>query len=162
MSTKPALVVGVAILLSVAMVCGTRITTTRGQLQLARERAEAEEGPTRYELKDYKHGNVVGMALLDRYTGRVWIYTSLTGERGKTERNMFAEVEVDGLWGTTEAVVSSIRGLDDETKKMVWGDHDRNQQLKLLTRPKLVRSANEQIERETSLDLIQANPSAQE
>jgi hypothetical protein len=46
----------------------------------------------RYDLHDLHNGNLLTAAILDRQTGRVWIWTSLTDNKGaKTGKSAFLE-----------------------------------------------------------------------
>ena len=50
---------------------------------------------SRYDVHDLRNGNVATSAILDRHTGKVWIWTNLTDDKGaKTGKSAFVEEDV--------------------------------------------------------------------
>jgi hypothetical protein len=57
------------------------------------KRADAESSKAnadRYELRDVRNGNIATSAILDRQTGRVWVWTNTKGKNGN-ESSFVAE-----------------------------------------------------------------------
>jgi hypothetical protein len=54
--------------------------------------AAAETG--RYDLHDLRNGNVATSAILDRKTGRVWVWTAITDSRGVKTKTEFTEEDL--------------------------------------------------------------------
>ena len=56
----------------------------------AGERADA----SRYDLHDLRNGNIATSAILDRKTGRVWVWTSVTNSKGEKAKSEFVEEDL--------------------------------------------------------------------
>lgn len=97
MDTKSAITFGLALVISVSLVCGTLIYISKASIAQA-PKIPADDTSTRYEFKDFRHGNIVGLALLDRQIGRAWLLTQSNDEKGKKVRDEFKELRVEDLW----------------------------------------------------------------
>jgi hypothetical protein len=67
--------------------------SSRDAVAQARLPRPSREGDAeyRYELRDVHNGSTSTSAIFDRRTGRVWIWTNLTGKSGKSESAFVAE-----------------------------------------------------------------------
>jgi hypothetical protein len=54
----------------------------------------AQSHDARYDLHDLRNGNVATSAILDRQTGRVWIWSSITDRKGVKTKSEFVEEEL--------------------------------------------------------------------
>jgi hypothetical protein len=50
---------------------------------------------SRFEIHDVRNGNLATSAILDKKTGRVWLWTSVTNERGVKTKSEFEEEKLD-------------------------------------------------------------------
>jgi len=68
----------------------------RGEsLRRADQRPEEESNRAlRYELHDMRNGPLTSTALLDRQTGRVWVWTETTDKKGRKVGDYLSQVEV--------------------------------------------------------------------
>jgi hypothetical protein len=57
-------------------------------------------GAGRYQLAEYRHGSIIGLALVDTEVGRTWTLIDVVDARGRKTRTEFGEVGVEGLWET--------------------------------------------------------------
>ncbi len=94
MTTRSAIVLGLAGVVSVGMACATLLYITNAK---ARERVTID-APYRYELKDFGQGSLIGVALLDKETGRIWFLRRITDEKSKGIHESFEETSVEDLW----------------------------------------------------------------
>ncbi|OFW10769.1 MAG: hypothetical protein A3H27_06460 [Acidobacteria bacterium RIFCSPLOWO2_02_FULL_59_13] len=98
----------------------------------------------RYELKEYRHGSIVGLALVDTELGRTWVLTDLFDDKGKKVRSQFQEVGVEKLWETNDEAFDLIQKVSDEKTRRFLIDHERELTwLKELTRPRAIQEAEE-------------------
>jgi len=98
----------------------------------------------RYALKDYRHGAIVGLALLDQQVGRVWLLSSIKDSTGKSPgRNEFRELMIDGLWIDPNTDLDAFRAQDEGTKRFLHSQAYQDHRAKELTLPSIVRKARE-------------------
>ena len=98
----------------------------------------------RYELKEYRHGNIVGLALVDTELGRTWVMSDVVDAKGKKIRTRFQEVGSDDLWETDEEVFDRVeKARDQYMKKATLGRLQELMRLKELTRPRAIQEAEE-------------------
>lgn len=174
MPTRAALAFGFSLVLSAAILCTSWLYVTRykaaEQKALARHAEDQSDTAERYELRDYRHGTIAGLALLDKRIGRVWLLTAMM-DKGKKSRDTFHEVDVDQLWETYETISNTfeigyaLARSDQErerlSKRQFGEELPRWQDLKMRTRPKLVTNTDQQIASEEILIKDMARKDAQ-
>jgi len=147
MTTKNAVILGLAAVLLVGIVSGTLVYTTiyaaKAAEDLEQTKLKAAEGQnsSRYELREFRHGNTVGLALLDKEIGRVWLLTRMTDPTGRKLRDDFKEVAVEDLWQTTDELFDVFTAAPPFDSKAFTKLTTQEQVIKLLSRPKIVRDA---------------------
>ena len=103
---------------------------------------EMADASVRYTLKDYRHGNIVGLSLVDQKVGRVWLLSSITDARGKKDRDEFQEVGVEGMWEDPKANAGWRFATTDESMKNFYLSREyQDTETKESTLPLLVREA---------------------
>lgn len=115
------------------------------QAQIASRALEAKDASDvarRYELKEYRHGSIVGLALVDTVLGRTWVLLDILDAQGKKVRSQFEEVGVETLWQTNAEVYDQARKASDEkTRRGLIDQWDKLSSLKSSTRPRAIREA---------------------
>lgn len=56
--------------------------------------SQQADNSDRYELRDIRNGNLVTSAIFDKKTGRVWVWTTLTGKNGQKTGSAFVSEDV--------------------------------------------------------------------
>ncbi len=114
------------------------------QYLLRKSEQETEDSPVRYSLKDYRHGNIVGLALVDQKIGRVWLLASVKDSKGKKDRDEFQELGVNGLWEDPSANFSWQFDKDEGVRRMYLSVEYQDRETKEFTLPLLVRQGRAQ------------------
>jgi len=143
MQTKSAMVIALAMLLSVATLCGTYLYSARGKKPV--------DQSDRYEVKEYNQGIIRGLALVDKKIGRVWLLTAIVDDKGKTVRDEFREAAVSELWDTEDSIPAHGTELSEYQRKMSYS-------IKELTRPASVTEADRQAATEPLTLPLSASP----
>ncbi|MBI4480147.1 MAG: hypothetical protein HY651_09010 [Acidobacteria bacterium] len=102
----------------------------------------------RYQLMEYRHGNIEGMALVDTKLGRTWVLTDLFDAKGKKVRARFQEVGVEELWETADESWDRVQEASGENKTFRLSQHEQLQRVKVLTRPQSIEEAEAKVSRE--------------
>lgn len=68
-------------------------------------KAEPTENHNRFELRDVRNGNTITSAIFDKQTGRVWVWTVLTGKDGKKTGSAFISEDVHSYSGSPQPEV---------------------------------------------------------
>jgi hypothetical protein len=98
----------------------------------------------RYELKEYRHGGIVGLALVDTELGRTWVMSDLVDAKGKKIRTHFQEVGADDLWETDEEAFERMEKARGQYERALWsGQLTELTRVKEWTRPKAIQEAEE-------------------
>jgi hypothetical protein len=145
MGAKAALIIGLAAVVSVGMVSAAITYTGKAKIAFEQEKWKAEDGPDRYQLHEFRHGTIVGLALLDKQIGRVWLLSELRGQSGKKVGDRFAELGVEELWKNRDEVLDETLVLNrgsEAAKDAAFALMLREQYLKQLTRPRAVQEAD--------------------
>ena len=104
---------------------------------------EIVDSPQRYSLQEYRHGNIVGLALVDQQVGRVWLLTKI--REGKESRDEFHEAAVAGLWEDPEHLekqtLSSVK--DEAIYNFFRKTKEEDRRTKELTLPLGIQRARE-------------------
>ncbi|MCI0719612.1 MAG: hypothetical protein L0338_11685 [Acidobacteria bacterium] len=121
-----------------------------GRVGVDRSAAVSASTAHRYDLREYRHGSVVGLAMIDTELGRAWALTDIVDERGRKVRMRFEEVGVAGLWETEDEIWSDVeKAKSDEMRRFYMRRWDEFRKVRELTRPKLIQDAEAKASRES-------------
>jgi hypothetical protein len=108
-----------------------------------------DDPPRRYEMMEYRNGQIIGQALLDTKLGRLWTLTNIVNSAGQTERTEFKEISVENLWESEDEAVDMIQSArSDDTIQLLGRANIKLSRVKELTRPAAIQRAEEQAEKE--------------
>jgi hypothetical protein len=118
------------------------LLSTERSRPLSAVTATPSDAVARYELKDYRHGNITGLALVDTELGRIWVMRDLVDAKGKTIRTSFSEMGVDDLWKTNEEIWERIdKARSEDSKRRYFQEWDELRDVKKATRPRAIQDA---------------------
>jgi hypothetical protein len=94
----------------------------------------------RYELREYRHGSIVGLAMIDTKLGRAWVLTDLL-ENGRKTGSRFQEVGVEALWRTDSEAWAKITEAPPDSKLIWLREQQTLAKVKELTRARVIEDA---------------------
>jgi hypothetical protein len=143
-----------SILVSVVILSATALRVSQSLTTRAAAIPATQENPSavndRYDLREYKHGNIAGVMLIDKAIGRVWVYATDTSN-GKEHESYFSEVNIEKLWQTPTAdeFGADLRVWYEQNKnkppvdkdKLAADSYETKEKVRQLTRPDAVLRA---------------------
>jgi hypothetical protein len=97
-------------------------------------------------MTEYRHGTIVGLALLDTELGRAWVLTDLLSPGAKKERTQFKELSVEDLWESSDEAADEIQATSVEgTRDFLVQESSDLSEVKKLTRPTAIQNAEEKL-----------------